>query len=152
MRKLFENKKDPHAALLFDYMQNVDFNSSFFLIPMCWMLFRCSHVIIRGLSEASIVPKVQTNRRHWRRSQTSSSRSVLRWMSTQESDTRSKPVKISFLSSQHTPAPSWDRRIQCYLTVAGFIRKELVGTMCCQNTSEIKCVYTCSAWPHWKAD
>lgn len=93
-----------------------------------WMFFRCSHVIIRGLSKASTVPKVRTKRRHWRHSQTSLSRSVPRWTSTPGSDTRSKPEKTWFLSLQHTSAPkhsetfyqkSWNRdHRMCNLTVA----------------------------------
>lgn len=59
-----------------------------------WMFFRCLHVIIQGLSKASTVPTVRTKRRNWRHSQTSSSRSVPRWTSTQGSDTRSKPKQI----------------------------------------------------------
>lgn len=61
----------------------------------CSCSFRCSHVIIQKLSKAFTVPRVKTNRRHWRNWQTNSLHSVQHWTSTQGSDIRSKPRQLS---------------------------------------------------------
>lgn len=54
------------------------------------MKFRCSRLITQELFKAFTVPRVKTNRRHWRTWQTNLLHSVQHWTSTQGSDTRSK--------------------------------------------------------------